>query len=434
MPWAIGILLFTMAVMTLGSSLRADPDVFSEAGAAYGAVSENTVRFGKLLIGGHSAVSNNDVKTSDGSQSNEEVRLLPAKAKLQRLGSSVQCRNDSMVLRIPGPRMPPFLVDRGEESPVPLSELPASCGFSLKRVRRDVSLVAPYRGCHVRQQDFSYILPLIIMGEPVQMSCPVSPRLPAVSCFSSGMMITLGIRADDVKVKVDGSWQPLLLTCTRCSFTLEATAGSTVVTAPFTGNCWELTDTEWQLPLMYGDREVTLSCPLTQPTIAPATPAVRDPDMQQMFAPFPFGRPWWYPPYYPGVPGATLPPTVPTTTTPFQYPIQQHLFPHMNPRPIFDPYFYPKGGPAPTPAQQPQYPWYPKFPPMYGFQSPVEVTTPATTTTTPAPYQPQQQYQGYPVYSPLYGYQPIKTFVPPVVQYPFMPQYPKDPIFGHRSP
>ncbi len=40
----------------------------------------------------------------------------------------------------------------GEESPVPLSELPASCGFSLKRVRRDVSLVAPYNGCHVRQQ------------------------------------------------------------------------------------------------------------------------------------------------------------------------------------------------------------------------------------------------------------------------------------------
>ncbi len=35
---------------------------------------------------------------------------------------------------------------------MPLSEMPASCGFSLKRVRRDVSLVAPYRGCHVSQQ------------------------------------------------------------------------------------------------------------------------------------------------------------------------------------------------------------------------------------------------------------------------------------------
>ncbi len=105
----------------------------------------------------------------------------------------------------------------------------------------------------------------------------------------------------------------------------------------------------------------------------------------------------------------------------------------MNPRPIFDPYFYPKGDPAAPPAEKPQHPWYPKFPPMYGFQSPVEVT-PATTTTSRAPYQLPQQYQGYPMYSPLYGYQPIKSFVPPVMEYPLMPQYPKDPVFGPRSP
>ncbi|KAF4107577.1 hypothetical protein G5714_011941 [Onychostoma macrolepis] len=351
------------------------------------------------------------------SLASNEARFPLAKAKLQRLSPSVQCSNDSMTLRIPGPRTPHFLVDRGEALPVPLSEMPASCGFSLKRVRRDVSLVAPYKGCHVRQQGGSYILTLIIMGDPVQMSCPVSPRLPAVSCSSSGMTVTLWVQADDIKVKVDGSWQPLLPMLSQCSFTLEATAGSLVVTAPFTGSCWEVTDTGRQIPLIYGDQEVTLFCPLT-----------RDPDMQQMSDPFPFGKPWWYPPYH-GVP-ATLPPTVLTTTTPFQYPIQQHLFPHMNPRPIFDPYFYPKGGPAPTPAQQPQYPWYPKFPPMYGFQNPVEVTTPATT---PAPYQPQQQYQGYPMYSPFYGYQPIKSFEPPA-QYPFKYLYPKDPIFVPRSP
>uniref|UniRef100_A0A8C1GDZ2 Early nodulin-75-like n=1 Tax=Cyprinus carpio TaxID=7962 RepID=A0A8C1GDZ2_CYPCA len=444
MPWAKGILLFMMAVVTLSSSLRTDPEAFSEVGVAYGAVSKNTVRFGKLLIGGQGTVPNNNVKTSalrseesDGHQSNEDVWFPSVSAKLRHLGSSVQCSNDSMILRIPGPRTPHFLVDRGEESPMPLSEMPASCGFSLKRARRDVSLVAPYRGCHVRQQGARYILPLIIMGAPVQVSCPVSPLLPTVSCFSSGMIVKLGVRAD-VKVKVDGSWQPLLLTCSQCSFTIEATAGLLVVTAPFTGSCWELTDTERRIPLMYGDREVTLSCPLTQPTVAPTTapttPAVHDPiDMQQMFDRFPFGRPWQYPPY-PGVP-ATLPPTVPpttTTTAPLQYPFQQHMFPHKYPMPIFDP-FYSKGDPAAPPA--PQHPWYPNFPPyMSGFQSPVEVTTPATTTTTPAPYQPEHQYPGYPMYPPFYGQRPIKSLVPPTVKYPFMPQYPKDPIFGPRSP
>ncbi|XP_016416713.1 uncharacterized protein LOC107746895 [Sinocyclocheilus rhinocerous] len=436
------ILFFTMAVVLLSSSLRADPEAFSEAGAAYGAVSENTVRFGKLLIGGLGSVSynnNNNMKTSalrsvdsEGHQS-KEAWFHPSSAKLHRLGSSVQCSNDSMILRIPGQRMPHFLVDRGEESPVPLSEMPVSCGFSLKRARRDVSLVAPYRGCHVRQKGGSYILPLLIMGAPVQVSCPVSPLLPTVTCFSSGMIVKFGVRADDVKVKVDGSWQPLLLKYNQCSFTLEPTVGSLVVTAPFTGSCWEMTDTERRLPLMYGDQEVTLSCPLTQPTVAPTTPAVRDPtDMQQMFDRFPFGRPWWYPPY-PGVP-ATLPPTAPpttTTTTPFQYPFQQHMFPHQYPMPIFDP-FYSKGDPAAPPA--PQHPWYPKFPPyMNGFQSPVDVTTPATTTTTPAPYHPGHQYPGYPMYPPFYGHQPMKSFVSPTVKYPFMPQYPKDPVFGPRS-
>ncbi|XP_016096806.1 uncharacterized protein [Sinocyclocheilus grahami] len=426
MPWAKGILLFTMAVVIRSSSLRADPEAFSEAGAAYGAVSENTVRFGKLLIGGQGTVSNENVRTSalrsDGHRSNEEAWFHPASTKLHHLGSFVRCSNDSMILRIPGPRMPHFLVDRGEESPVPLSEMPASCGFSLKRARRDVSLVAPYRGCHVRKLGGSYILPLIIMGAPVQMSCPVSPLLPTVSCFSSSMIVKFGVRADDVKVKVDGSWQPLLQKYTECSFTLETIAGSLVVTAPFTGSCWEVMDTERRLPLMYGDQEVTLSCPLTQPTIAPTTP-VHDPtDMQQKFEPFPFGRPWWYPPY-PGVP-ATLPPTVPPTTPPppFQYPFQQPMFPHMYPMPMFDP-FYSKGYPF-----APQHPWYPKLPPyMNGFQSPVEVTTPAMTTT--APYQPEQ-YPGYPMYPPFYGHQPMKS-VSPTVKYPFMPQYP---VFGPRSP
>jgi len=35
----------------------------------------------------------------------------------------------------------------------------------------------------------------------MQMSCPVSPPLPTVSCSPSGMMISLGVRPDDVKVK-----------------------------------------------------------------------------------------------------------------------------------------------------------------------------------------------------------------------------------------
>ncbi len=63
MPWAKGILLFIMVVTTLSSSLRPDSKAFSET-TSYGAVSENTVRFGKLLIVGQGTVSDKDMKTS----------------------------------------------------------------------------------------------------------------------------------------------------------------------------------------------------------------------------------------------------------------------------------------------------------------------------------------------------------------------------------
>ncbi|XP_077059301.1 uncharacterized protein LOC143711555 [Siphateles boraxobius] len=434
MPWTKGILLFTMSV-TMLTTLRADPESFSKTGSASGAVSENAVHFGKLLIGDQGVVSDKEMEISglrsaeqsDEYRSNEE-RFHLAKAKLRRLGPYVHCGNDSMTLRIPGQiRMPHFLVDRGVESPVPLSEMPASCGFSLKRARRDVSLDAPYQGCHVRQQGGRYILPLFIMGAPVQMSCPVSPPLPAVSCFPSGMIISLAVRADNVKVQVDGSWQPLLLAYSKCSFTLETVDGSLVVTAPFTGSCWEIKDTDIQLHFMYCDREVTLSCPLTQPTLAPITiDPFQDPtDHQQMFYPFPIGRPWWYSPSH-GHPGVRpVPPTLPTTTstTPLQDPNEQ-MFHQMYPMSMFDPYYFnSRGSPV---APRPQQSRNPKFPPyMYPFKIPVEATTTPSTTTT-------VQFAGYPpLYPKFYDPQP---FVPPGVHYPFMPQYPQDPVYPPRSP
>ncbi|ROL28112.1 hypothetical protein DPX16_11242 [Anabarilius grahami] len=339
----------------------------------------------------------------------ELERFHLAEAKLHRLGPSVHCGSDSMTLRIPGAiRTPHFLVDRGDQSIVPLSEMPASCGFSLKRARRDVSLVAPYQGCHVRLQDGSYVLPLLVMGAPVQMSCPASHLIPTVSCFPSSMTISLGVGVD-VKVKVDGSWQPLLSTPSKCSFTLETVDGSLVLTAPFMGSCLEVKDAEIQLSLMYGDREVTLSCPVT-PMLAPTTIApVQDPlDSQQMFYPSPFVKPWWYRPHSPGYP---VPPTVPPMTTPLQDP-NQHVFPHMYPMSMFDPYLHSSGSAA-------KWPRYPMFPPyLYHFKSPIEATTTPSTTTAAQ----LEQFAGYPpMYPRFYGHQSLKSFVPPGVKYRFMP-------------
>ncbi|XP_051974133.1 uncharacterized protein LOC127637219 [Xyrauchen texanus] len=222
-----------------------------------------------------------------------QARFHLAETKLKQMAPSVHCGNDAMTLHIPGPRMPHFLVDGGEGSPVPLSEMPASCGFSVKRARRDVSFVAPYHGCNVRKQGGSYVLPLIIMGAPVQMSCPETLPLPTVSCFPSGMVISLGARADTVKIKVDGSWQPLLLTYSQCEFTLDTTGGSLVVTAPYTGSCWEIKQPQFPHPIPFFDPDYFYH--------RGGEPVPQQPDWYQMF---------------PFIPAVTPAPTTTTTSTP----------------------------------------------------------------------------------------------------------------------
>ncbi|XP_056619635.1 uncharacterized protein LOC130433879 isoform X1 [Triplophysa dalaica] len=218
-------------------------------GFSHGTIAHRTPNFGKVIIG--SGVSNDSAERQaeqpTGYWSSEQAQFQFAEAKLKRLGTSVHCGNDAMTLRVPGPRMPHFLVDGGVGSPVPVSEIPASCAISVKRVRRDVSFSVPFRGCPVRQQGGSYILSLIVMGAPVQASCPASSPfpiasapLPTVSCLPTGMVFLLGFRADTVEIKVDGLWQPLLLEYSKCGFTLDTIEGALVFTAPFTGRCWVL--------------------------------------------------------------------------------------------------------------------------------------------------------------------------------------------------
>ncbi|KAI7809141.1 hypothetical protein IRJ41_000406 [Triplophysa rosa] len=304
------LLLFGLIVVT-ASCLRIGHAASSGMGFSHGTIANRTLNFGRLIIG--SGVSN-DSADSQGEQPNgywsgEQAQFQFAEAKLKRLGPSVHCGNDAMTLRVPGPRMPHFLVDRGVGSPVPLSEIPASCGISVKRVRRDVTFSVPFHGCPVRQQRGSYILSLILMGAPVQASCPESSPLPTVSCLPTGMVILLGLGADKVKIKVDGSWQPLLLEYSKCGITLDTVDGTLVVTAPFTGSCWVMKDTERHLPLLYLDQEVILSCPLTLPTAATTVPSA-DPQVPLTF-------PWWY---YPSLPGpgpgwpgpSTADPTLPS--------------------------------------------------------------------------------------------------------------------------
>ncbi|MFT7819453.1 DNA-directed RNA polymerase II subunit RPB1-like, partial [Arapaima gigas] len=137
--------------------------------------------------------------------------------KLQQLVPLVQCDDNSMTLLLQGCRSSSLLVDRADAPPLPLSRLPPSCGFSVKRARRDLLLVAPYDGCHVAREGGRYVLPLRIYGAPLKMSCPVtSSSPPTVSCEDSNMV-----------VKVEGA-------ANEAGFTIQllTMAGETTLSCP----------------------------------------------------------------------------------------------------------------------------------------------------------------------------------------------------------
>lgn len=114
----------------------------------------------------------------------------------------------------------------GEGQSVPLDRLPTHCGLTVKRARRDVSLVAKYNGCNVAHQvrfialatlllcsiaskivfcfqGNTYVLPLRLWGTQVKMACPVVASCPTVKCSNSAMVINVD-STDGVKLRGKG--------------------------------------------------------------------------------------------------------------------------------------------------------------------------------------------------------------------------------------
>ncbi|XP_029906541.1 uncharacterized protein LOC115358705 [Myripristis murdjan] len=386
MPWRKPVLYFVV-MTTLTSLLKLGNG--QEAGAVLQLTPQETnsdasMRSGMLRIRSnlHSGNVMHDGKnepvatTGDGSLADTKIPTTEhtvMDAKLKHLNPSVRCSNNSMTLKVKRMRAP-FLVDSGEGPPVPLSHIPSSCGFSVRRSRRDVHFVAPYQGCHVTQQDGNYVLPLRFRGTPMTMSCPVAPPPPSVCCFPSGMVVKIGgIIASGLKVKVSGMWESLSSVCDSCGFALEEHSGGLILTAPYhKGLCIEMKSDEYLLSLLLADGELLVTCPSRKDVQKPTTPSQGGPSLQ--YPQFPvFPQDW----VFPGpVPQTQRP-------APVTNPVVQ-----MPQRPMFQrPMHPPSITTSPTtdrqdiaPAQHPeisfmsQYPWlshYPMFPrPVPSMQSP----------------------------------------------------------------
>ncbi|XP_029549204.1 extensin [Salmo trutta] len=414
MSWKHPILYFTVmatisAVLTPCFGQIPDASISMPKNAK---IYPTTVRSGRLVVGNNvqrrrvgfevtndESAASDRIKTQNGSlafeagnragqHASQEWHKLAA--KLQHMGPAVQCSNDAMTLRVKGGRAPRFLVDGGDGFPVfPLSRMPTHCGFSVKRSRRDVMFVAPYRGCHVTQEGGNYVLPLRLWGAPMTMSCPVaSPPPPSVSCYLSGMVVKLPMAADALQVKVSGVWEPLLSVSQQCGLTIEPFFGVMVITAPYTGPCMELEDDERLLFMLSIAGELTFSCPAGLHQTEPVTSGYPLYQWSQYHFPL-------YPPQ---------PPTSPTAATTMSK--QTH-----SPKPSSQATHMPRKGDPQVPQMPEFYPYhFPPYPPQRYFPTSAPTTSPKTNSPQPAtqalhmPPKRDPQVPQTPEFHPFYPY------------------------------
>ncbi|XP_044076368.1 uncharacterized protein LOC122887334 [Siniperca chuatsi] len=111
---------------------------------------------------------------SDGTGWSRERRqdMDSREASWRRMASSLQCGGDHLKFRAVGPGASQFVVEQGNAPPMPLSQVPSTCGYNIQRNSLALVMLVPYDGCNMVQEGGSYVLPMRWQGVPVLLRCP----------------------------------------------------------------------------------------------------------------------------------------------------------------------------------------------------------------------------------------------------------------------
>ncbi|XP_056912809.1 proline-rich protein 36-like [Takifugu flavidus] len=330
--------------------------------------------------------------------------------QIMKMEPKVECLAGSMKLEVqnsPATSGSLFLIDRGSQlSPVPISKLPSSCGYTTKSTRRDLVMVAPYDGCFVNQEEDNYVLSMLWLGVPVKMLCPqVRPCLsnpPMVACYAEGMVVKMDWPLSDIKVNVSGDWERLMTASQRCGFGIVEHSEGVVVSVDYRF-CLQKKDGMYKLEL-FGDGKSIISCPLMSEGQPEWTGEIFSLPEQKPGTPQGPGYPMVYPTY---PPWPEPKPAVQKPGTP-QGPGYPMVYPTYPP--------WPEPKPAVQKPGTPQGPGYPMVYPTY----------PPWPEQKPAIQKPgTPQGPGYPMVYPTYPPWPEQK---PAIQKPGTPQGPGYPM------
>ncbi|XP_061925555.1 trithorax group protein osa-like [Entelurus aequoreus] len=452
----------------------------------------NAVYGGRLLIfqqevGGHTRPSSDDLDVDSDYQADMgwDVSMQSSGPagffrpdqrnvrQLLQMDPKVECTADSMKLQVQDTPSTPgslILVDRGSLSPLPLSMLPQSCGYTIGSTPSGTVLVAPYNGCFVTLQEDSYVLPLLWWGLPVRMTCPLmgrSSNTPMVTCHAAGMFVKFERvpYASDIKIKLNGTWEGLITAAPKCRISVVEHKGVTIFVRY--DPCVEKEDGLYTV-LLAGQGETKVSCPsMTQGQSKPAIGPTQAPKQPQapgdeLYPPHPvypspsnphrpvenpMPVPYQFQPGVPPVPQAeNEPDTKPVPALQYPKPQQPEVIPghihkpdHLYPYPL-----YPMPSPGadldkkPMPVQ-PEVPPGHENPPLYPFPMPWPGNKPnqvAKPVPSPQPPKPQPEvlpgHIPHPVYpSPSNPHKPVENPMPVPYQFqhgvPPVPQAENEP-------
>ncbi|KAK7165943.1 hypothetical protein R3I93_005887 [Phoxinus phoxinus] len=179
---------------------------------------------------------------------------------------SVHCSEEVMTLTAAGREYTHIFVDRVNAAPLPLFQVPAYCGYSVRVTWKDLVLMAPFNGCYITQENGNYVLSLQWWGSPVKISCPMAPVIskptPSFLCSPFGMVIAIeGTQeaAEKHRVKVNGNVLPLL--SETCAYRIQSPPEVILLHTTFSSECVTVTDGENILVIIWDGKQFTLSCP-----------------------------------------------------------------------------------------------------------------------------------------------------------------------------
>ncbi|KAI9544765.1 hypothetical protein NQZ68_001643 [Dissostichus eleginoides] len=76
----------------------------------------------------------------------------PKDSSWMSMSPSLQCGSGQLKFRAVGPGASQFAVEQGNAPPMPLSQVPSTCGYSMQRNSRALLMLVPYDGCNMVQE------------------------------------------------------------------------------------------------------------------------------------------------------------------------------------------------------------------------------------------------------------------------------------------